>query len=108
MVDVVQKDIFLRNAVGAKIIFAQNVGNWDIFEVFATLKQRYLVPHASRALTEEQTQDIKVRSATAYLDDVDVDADADEVYSFRINKELMNRNTHPILINGSPIDIFIG
>ena len=28
-------------------------------------------PHASRALTEEQTQDTEARSATAYLDDYD-------------------------------------
>ena len=60
------------------------------------------VPYASRALTEEQTQDTKVQSATAYLAD-----DDDDVYAFSINMEHMKRNTHPILINGSPIDMFL-
>ena len=60
------------------------------------------VPHASRALTEEQTQDTKVQSATAYQAD-----DHDDVYAFSINMEHMKRNTHPILINGSLIYMFI-
>ena len=37
----------------------------------------------------------------------DDDNDGDDMYSFSINKDHMKRNTHPILINGSPIDMFI-
>ena len=60
------------------------------------------VPQTSRALTEELTQDKNVLSATADLDD-----DDDDVYAFSTNKEDMKRNTHSVLINGSPIDMFI-
>ena len=59
------------------------------------------VPQTPRALTEELTQDTNVLSATADLDD------DDDVYAFSINKEDMKRNTHSVLINGSPIDMFI-
>ena len=61
------------------------------------------VPNASRALTEGQTQDTKVQSETAYL----ADDDDDDVYAFSINMDHMKRNTHPSLINGSSIDMFI-
>ena len=61
------------------------------------------VPKTSRALTEKLSQDTNVLSATANLDA----DDDDDVYAFSINKEGMKRNTHSVLINGSPTDMFI-